>query len=173
MIGQGLAIRRPDLVRGLVLAHTAAQYPPAARQGWAQRIDAVAAGGMAAVADLVVQRYLNEDFIRRHPDVAAQLHEQLLSNDPRGYMASCYAVAKVDWLDVLQRIACPTLVLAGAHDVGATPAMARAIQERIPGAQIEVFEQASHLSLVEQPAAFGRAVHDFLQAVADTPVRST
>jgi 3-oxoadipate enol-lactonase len=168
MVGQGLAIRRPDLLRGLVLAHTAAVYPTAARLAWAQRIEAVRVGGMAAVADLVVQRYLNEDFRRSHPDTTARLRAQLLSNDAVGYSANCHAVAAVDWLDELHRIACPTLVLAGALDVGATPAMAEAIQQRIPGARLEVFDHASHLSPLEQPAAFQRAVHDFLLS-ADSP----
>lgn len=165
MVGQGLAIRRPDLLCGLVLAHTAAVYPPAAQLAWAQRIAAVNGGGMAAVADLVTQRYLNDAFRAAHSDAAASLRGQLLDNDPAGYVANCQAVADVDWLDALHRITCPTLVLAGALDVGATPAMAQAIQQRIPGARLEVFENASHLSPLEQPAAFQRAVHDFLQTL--------
>jgi 3-oxoadipate enol-lactonase len=163
MVGQGLAIRRPDLLQALVLAHTAAVYPTAARQAWAQRIEAVIAGGMPAVADLVVQRYLNDEFRQAHPDEAARLRTQLLGNDPKGYMACCHAVAGVDWLEKLHNITCPTLVLAGALDVGATPAMAKDIQQRIPGARAELIEQASHLSPLEQPAAFQRALDDFFR----------
>jgi 3-oxoadipate enol-lactonase len=163
MVGQGLAIRRPDLLCGLVLAHTVAVYPPAGRSAWAQRIAAVNGGGMAAVADLVTQRYLNDSFRAAHPDAAADLTRQLLHNDPAGYVANCQAIADVDWLDALDRISCPTLVLAGALDAGATPDMARAIAQRIPGAQLEVFENASHLSPLEQPVQFQRAVRDFLR----------
>lgn len=168
MVGQGLAIRRPDLLCGLVLAHTAAVYSPAAREGWAQRIEAVQRGGMAVVVDLVVQRYLNEAFRSAYPDAVAQLRAQLLGNDPAGYAASCQAIAQVDWLAALHAIACPVLVLAGALDAGATPAMAQAIQQEIAGAQLEVFENASHLSPMEQPAQFQRAVHDFLQTLDPT-----
>lgn len=162
MVGQGLAIQRPELLCGAVLAHTAAAYPPAAKLAWDQRIEAVNNGGMAAVADLVTQRYLGEAFRRIHPGVAAQLHEKILKNSPQGYTANCHAVAGVDWLDALYRITCPTLVLAGALDAGATPAMALAIQQRIPGARLELFENASHLSPWEQPAAFHKAIHTFL-----------
>jgi len=164
MVGQGLAIRRPDLLRGLILAHTAAVYPPAARLAWAQRIQDVNSGGMAAVVDRVVQRYLNEAFRMACPDVVAQLEAQILNGDPAGYTAACQAIADVDWLGQLHSISCPTLVLAGALDIGATPDMARAIQQHIPGAQLEIFENASHLSLLEQPAEFQRAVHEFLSA---------
>lgn len=165
MVGQGLAIRRSDLLCGLVLAHTTAVYPSAARLAWAQRIAAVNGGGMAAVADLVTQRYLNDAFRAAHPDATAGLRRQLLDNDPAGYVANCQAVADVDWLDALHRIACPTLVLAGALDVGATPAMAQAIQQRVAGARLEVIDNASHLSPLEQPDAFQHAVHDFLQTL--------
>jgi 3-oxoadipate enol-lactonase len=170
MVGQGLAIQRPELLCGAMLAHTAAAYPPAAQLAWAQRIQAVQTGGMAAVVDLVIQRYLNEAFRLAHPDAVAQLRTQILNNAPDGYTANCQAIADVDWLDALHRISCPTLVLAGALDAGATPAMAQAIAQRIPGAQLEVFENASHLSPLEQPTAFHKAVHDFLKTLDSHPL---
>lgn len=165
MVAQGLAIHRPELVRGIVLANTTSVYPAAARAAWAQRVSAVGAGGMTAVADLVVQRYLHEDFRRENPAVAARLRERILANDPQAYAAACEAVAQVDWLDQLPRIACPALVLAGLRDAGATPEMAEAIHARIPGSRLQVLENASHLSVVEQPAAFATAVEGFLAAI--------
>jgi len=63
-------------------------------------------------------------------------------------------VAGVNYLDQLHRISCPTQVLAGALDAGATPAMAQAIAERIPGARLTVLQEASHLSVAERPEAF-------------------
>jgi 3-oxoadipate enol-lactonase len=43
--------------------------------------------------------------------------------------------------------------------------MAEAIRAGIPGARLEVLEDASHLSVAEQPAAFGTAVEGFLAAI--------
>ena len=54
MIGQGLAARRPDLVRALVLSNTAAKMGDAAM--WQARIDAIRAGGIEALADAVIDR---------------------------------------------------------------------------------------------------------------------
>ena len=162
MVGQGLAIERPGLLRAVVLANTTAVYPEAGKAAWAQRIDAVRSGGMAAVADLVVQRYLHEEFRRAHPEETAQLRERILANEPEAYAKACRAVADVDWLGSLERIRLPALALAGELDAGATPAMAEAIASRIPGARLEVLHGASHLSVLEQPAAFGRAVGEFL-----------
>ena len=67
MVGQGLAIRHPELLRGAVLANTTARYPEAAAATWAARIAAVEQGGMAAVADAVVERYLHADYRAAHP----------------------------------------------------------------------------------------------------------
>lgn len=162
MVGQGLALRHPELVKGLVLANTTARYPDVARDAWRQRIAAVEGGGMAAVADMVVERYLHADFRAGHPEAAQALREQLLRCDPAGYAATCHAVGAVDFLDRLGGIAVPTLVIAGGRDVGATPEMGRAIAERIPGARFEVLEGASHLSVAEEPKAFADLVSGFV-----------
>jgi 3-oxoadipate enol-lactonase len=56
------------------------------------------------------------------------------------------------------------LVIAGALDVGAPPEMAKAIAAAIPGAILKVFDDASHLSVVEQPSAFADTVKAFISA---------
>jgi 3-oxoadipate enol-lactonase len=162
MVAQGLAVRHPELVQRVVLANTVAQYPDAAKSAWTQRIAAVQQGGMAAVADMVVERYLHAAFREAHALAAQGLREQLLRCDPAGYVACCYAVMAVDWLEQLGQVTCPALVIAGARDVGATPAMAQAIAQRIPGARLVELDHASHLSVVEQPQAFVDAVTAFL-----------
>ena len=163
MVGQGLAIRHPELVSRLVLANTTARYPQAAVAGWAQRIATVQAQGMAAVAEIVVERYLHADFRAAHPAVADAIRQRLLSDDAAGYAASCHAVANVDWLDRLAEVRCPTQVIAGALDAGAPPAMGQAIAERIPGATLQVIADASHLSVLETPEEFRQIVGRFLQ----------
>jgi 3-oxoadipate enol-lactonase len=162
MVAQGLAIRHPELVRALLLANTTAQYPEAAQAAWQARIDAVQAGGMASIAQMVVERYLHADFRSAQPAFTAALHAQLLRADAAGYLANCHAVRAVDWLGSLASIRCPTLVLAGARDVGAPPAMGQAIAERIAGAEFEVFDDASHLSVAEQPKRFEAAVRGLI-----------
>ena len=158
MVAQGLAIRYPGLVRGLVLANTTAVYPEAAQAAWQARIDALEAGGIERIVDTVVERYLHAGFRAANPAFAAALRAQLLRADAAGYLANCHAIRAVDWQARLQQIRCPTLVLSGALDAGTTPAMGQAIAERIAGAQFELLEQASHLSVAEQPARFEAAV---------------
>jgi 3-oxoadipate enol-lactonase len=165
MVGQGLAIHHPELLRGVVLANTTARYPDAAAATWAARITAVEKGGMAAVVDAVVERYLGADFRTAHPDQAAALRARLLRCDPAGYVACCRAVASVDWLDGLAHTRIPALVIAGGRDMGATPEMARAIAERIAGAELVIFDEASHLSVAEMPDRFHDVVSAFLKGL--------
>jgi len=162
MVGQGLAIRHPQLVARLVLANTTSIYPDAARAAWAQRIATVESDGMAAVADMVVERYLHADFRAAEPVATEAVRATILRNDAAGYAASCAAVAGVAWLDRLAQIRCPTLVIAGARDAGAPPAMGQAIAERIPGARLEVIANASHLSVLETPTEFDMLLRGFL-----------
>lgn len=172
LVGQGLTLAHPQLVARLVLAHTAAAYPAAARQAFAERIAAVAAGGMAAVVETVVGRYLNAAFRARAPDMAAAIRAKLLAQDPAAYAAACAAAAAADYLELLPAIRVPTLVLAGALDAGTPPALARAIAERIAGAGLVVIDDASHLSVVEAPQAARDLVHAFLPCPGEFPKSS-
>jgi 3-oxoadipate enol-lactonase len=165
MVGQGLAIRHPELVKGLVLANTTSQYPQAAKAMWSQRIATVESKGLAAIVDLVMERYFSADYRASNVQALAGFRGRVLRTDAAGYAASCNAVGSVDWLPRLGEIKCPTLVIAGALDAGAPVAMSQAIAERVASAELVVFDRASHLSVVEEPALFSEALGRFLKRV--------
>jgi L-proline amide hydrolase len=64
-------------------------------------------------------------------------------------------------IDRLDRIAAPTLVIAGEFDE-ATPAAWAPYVERIPDVRAHVFADASHCSHLEKPEEFRGVVADFL-----------
>lgn len=165
LVGQGLAIRHPDLVRGLLLANTAAVYPQAGRDGLAQRAQAVRSGGLAAVVDATLDRFLSAGFRAQRPDAAAAVRADLLRADPEGYALAALAISPTDWRADLGRIRCPVQVVAGAQDTGATVAMAQQIVDGVPGAQLGVLD-AAHLSVIEQPAGFAAALQALLDRIA-------
>jgi 3-oxoadipate enol-lactonase len=162
MVAQGLAVRHPELLRGVVLAHTVAGYGDAARQAWVQRIETVRASGMEAVVDTVVSRYLGRGFLAVHPQAGEALRATLLANDPISYAASCQAVAQVDWRAALPGVRCSTLVIAGRHDLGAPVDEAQRIAAAIPGAHLLILEHSAHLSPLEEPQALVAALGQFL-----------
>jgi len=166
MVGQGLAVRHPELIKALVLANTTSKYPPAAGAVFEQRIGTVKSGGMAAVVESVLERYFSAAFRAAQPEAVTAFRAKVLKTDSVGYAACCAAVGGVDWLERLNTVKCQTLIIAGALDVGAPPAMSQAMAEKIPGAELVVFDEASHLSVAEQPALFAQTLQRFLARVA-------
>lgn len=161
MVAQGLAVRHPALLRGVVIANSGARYSDEARAAWAQRIASVQQHGLAAVADATMERWFTPAFRAAQPAVVERHRQAILRTSVAGYLACCHAVAAVDWLDALAQVTTPALVIAGTQDAGAPPAMSEAIAGRIPGARLELLETA-HLSVAEQPQAFERLLRGFV-----------
>jgi 3-oxoadipate enol-lactonase len=163
MVGQELALRHPQKVQALVLANTPSAYPEEAQAGWAQRIAGIEQGGLEAIVDGALQRWFHPGFHAEHPEVVAHWRARVLLCDAAAYVACCRAIAGIDTTSRLPGIAVPTLVIAGALDQGTPPAMAQAIAQGIPGAQLTVLPDASHLSVLEQPRAFRSALDGWLR----------
>ena len=62
----------------------------------------------------------------------------------------------------LEQVAVPAHVVVGDEDQLTPPQMSRQMAERIPGARLTLIEGAGHLSNIEQPESFNRAVLAFL-----------
>jgi len=166
MVGQELALAHPRRLKALVIANSTSRYDEAGRAQWAQRIAAVEAGGPEAVADGAMQRWFSPAFRAERPAAVARWRRRVATTPKAGYLGACHAVMHMDTAALLPRVALPVLVIAGALDQGTPPAMSQAIAQAIPGARLEVIDEAAHLSVLEQPAAFERAVRDFLATLA-------
>src|SRR5512146_685391 len=166
MVAQGLAVRYPELVRGIVVANSTSKYPAEAAPNWADRIAKVDAGGMPAIAELVIERYFSAAFRAERADVVAHYRDIVLRSDPAGYVACCHAIAGVDWPGRLAQVKVPALVVAGALDVGAPPSMSQAIAERIAGSRLVVLDGVAHLSSAERPEALAALVREFVAGLA-------
>ena len=79
-----------------------------------------------------------------------------------GYVGCCHAIPKINLTQRLKEIDCPSLVIVGEQDAGTPIEMSREIHAALPGSELVVIPSASHLSNLEQPAAFLRALTTFL-----------
>lgn len=165
MVGQELALRHPTLVRALVLANTTSAYPDAARHAWQERIATVREQGIEAIADAVMARYFHDGFRAEQPATVARFRRRLTSTDPLGYIGCCNAVGTVDTTSRLHQINAPTLVIAGELDQGTPPAMSQTLTEAIAGARMVVINDASHVSVIEQPQRFAGIVTEFISGL--------
>lgn len=164
MIGQAFALAHPQRLGRLVLANTTSAYGADGPKMWEARMKAVREGGMAAIAELVMQRYFSNEFRERHPEIVARVKERVLTTPAKGYIACCAAIRDLDFTSRLGAIHARTLVIAGGKDAGTPPAMSEEIVKRIPGSRLAVLPEAAHLSAVEAPGAFDALVRDFLAA---------
>jgi len=158
-VGMWLAVNAPERIDRLVLADTAGKFGTAEK--WNARIEAVRRGGLGAIADGVLEGWFTPRFRERAPEAVARLRQMLLAAPIEGYLASCAAVRDADLRNAIDRIACPTLVIVGTHDVPTPPAEARALAERIAGARCVELD-AAHISNVEAAERFTAELVAFL-----------
>jgi 3-oxoadipate enol-lactonase len=91
------------------------------------------------------------------------LLESFAATHPESYIKTIEASVAHDRAAPLEQIRVPTLVITGTEDQVYPPAMAHDIARRIPGAQLVEIEGAGHMSNLEQPERFNRALMDFLK----------
>ncbi len=160
--GLWLGVNAPERLNALVVCNSAAKIGTA--QAWNERANTLRQGGaeqMRALAESAPSRWFGETFIQQSPELLKQMQDSLAKLDPLGYAACCDALADSDLREQISSIAVPTLLLAGQWDPVTTVADAQAMQARIAGSKVAIVP-ASHLSNLEAPEAFERAVLSFL-----------
>ncbi|MGI1660875.1 3-oxoadipate enol-lactonase [Palleronia sp. KMU-117] len=161
MVAQGLAVKRLDQVRAMVLSNTAAKIGTA--ETWAARIDTVRAGGIEALADATMERWFTPAF-RATPQV--QLWRNMLTRQPEdGYAGCAAAISGTDFYTTTASLSLPTLAIAGDHD-GSTPAdLVRETAALVKGSRFQLIRGAGHLPCVEKPEAYAAALTGFLRDI--------
>jgi 3-oxoadipate enol-lactonase len=160
MVGQWLLTHHRERIGKAVLANTAALMAPA--ELWNGRIRNVSVNGMAAIVDATIERWFTKGFVARAPKEIAAVKKMIASTPAQGYCGCCAAIRDMDQRESIRGITNPVLLISGAHDPATTPAMMELMKERIRGAQW-ISLDASHISNMEQPAAFTGAVKEFLK----------
>ncbi|WP_424985597.1 3-oxoadipate enol-lactonase [Microbulbifer sp. S227A] len=161
MIAQGLAVKRLDMVRAMVLSNTAAKIGTA--DMWNDRIRAVQSGGITSLADPVMERWFSKAF-RNTPELA--LWRNMLIRQPvEGYAGCSAAIAGTDFYTPTSGLRLPTLGIAGDQDGATPPDLVRETVDLIPGSQFHLMKGAGHLPCVENPIEYARVLTQFL---ADT-----
>ena len=159
LIAQGLTMARPDLVAGLVLADTAHKIGTA--EMWGQRMAAIEEGGIASIADAILERWFTEDFRESDPIALTGWHAMLTRTPKAGYLGTCAALRDSDLTEQAKEIAVPALCVVGDEDGATPPALVRQMADLIPGARYEVIAGAGHLPCIEQPAVLADLILDF------------
>ena len=161
MVAQGLAVKRLDLVRAMVLSNTAARIGIASQ--WEDRIEAIRAGGLEAIADPTMQRWFSRPFRAAGQD--APWRDLLTRCNLEGYAGCAAAIAGTDFYTPTASLTLPTLAIAGSEDGSTPPDLVRETADLIRGADFRLIRGAGHLPCIEEPEAFAEALTGFLTAI--------
>ena len=161
-------MRRPDLVRSLVLQSTWAA-PDTWLRSWFRFIQWLAEVAPSERA-LLEGFFLDIYTARAHADgrVATFIDEVLAFPHPQStadLQRYLDALLDHDTTGRLPQITAPTLVIAGGADSTARPELGRAVAEAIPGARFEVLEGESHQPFQEIPDEWNARVDAFWRDV--------
>lgn len=160
MVAQGLAAKRLDLIRALILSNTATKI--GTREMWQARIATIAKGGMAAAAPALMERWFTRAFRAKggHAAFEAELKQVSLT----GYLAGAEAISGSDFYTTTAALRLPTLVIAGAEDGSTPPDLMREMAALIHGARFELMRNAGHLPPIEAPEDYAKLISGFIAA---------
>lgn len=159
--------RHPDLLRGLVLADT---RPGAdddeGRENRLRTAQTARSSGARPIATGMIPALLAPGTRADQPDVVERVRAMIHETAPATLVAALAGMAaRHDSTGDLPGIRVPTLVVVGEHDELTPPDVARAMADAIPDARFREVPGAGHVSNLENPEAFNRALQEFLERV--------
>jgi len=177
-VGMRLAIRKPELLRTLILVDTAADSEPRANVPKYRAMSFLTRMfGYRIVLGAVMKIMFGPPFLKDAARSAQRrtMEQHLLGlrdAETRAALESVITRRPVE--DELGKIKTPTLVLHGAEDRAIVTPRARKMADAIPSARWVTIPRAGHTSTVEEPDAIVRALDEFLSDSRDrapTPPR--
>jgi len=157
----------PDKTASLVLCDTRAEGDaPEARKNREEFIHAVETNGAEEAVKRMIPNYFTAATYTYKPELVAQAKDIIRKQSPKDITDAMRAIMqRNDSSSLLPNIHCPVLVLNGVDDKLTTPDTARSISSRIPGSQLQLLAEAGHISNMEQPEEFNRALLDHIEEV--------
>jgi 3-oxoadipate enol-lactonase len=156
-VAQHMALKAPDRVLSLTLCASFARLDPLGRRVLSNMREALEwRMSWADHARHSVQNFVSADFFNSNPERVAAI-EKLIGGETR--LPACYihqnnACQTHDTVPQLSKIRQPALIMAGDADPICSMAATRMLSEGLPNARTEIFRNASHFFLMEQPEKF-------------------
>ena len=166
-VAQHMALQAPERIISLVLCASFAQLDPLGRRVLLNMREALEwRMNWADHARHSVQNFVSADFFNRYPERVAAI-EALIGGETR--LPACYirqneACQLHDTVGDLHRIRQPTLIMGGDSDPICSLTATGVLSVGLPNARAEIFSNASHFFLMEQPEKFIRLLTQWLAA---------
>jgi (E)-2-((N-methylformamido)methylene)succinate hydrolase len=149
-------------VCSLTLISTAYRRLKSQRDMMLKRVEQARKHGPQANADSAIQRWFSAAFQSEQREWVKAVRDRIASNDADGYViaSDMYARADQETADMLRDIHVPTLVMGGALDMGATPAMAKGLAGAINGAKLQIVPRQRHMLPIEAAHIVNKLIAD-------------
>lgn len=163
MVGQQLGAWHGERLASLTLCATTSDAPKAA---WDTRVREARAEGVASMVEATVDRWVTPEFKQQHPERMEQMRAMVRGTSHDGYVGCAAAIRDMQLASVLNRIAVPTLVVAGEADTSTPLPVLERIAAAIPNAQWLTVPGAAHMPTMERPELCNPALEHFLLAAS-------
>jgi pimeloyl-ACP methyl ester carboxylesterase len=156
--------RAPERFFRMILADTRPQADtPEGREARRTMLELVRRGGARAVAGEMLPKLLGETSKRERPELEEAVRDMIEINGTPGIAGAIEAMmTRPDSTPLLSAIGVPALILVGAEDTLTPPADSESMNRQIGRSQLVILPRAGHLSSLESPDAFSRALASFL-----------
>ena len=157
----------PMRARVLVLADTRAQADTEeAKQNREKQAEKALKEGMEGIADALLPKLLAAETVSARPEIVKRVRKMIVETAPEGAAAALRGMAqRQDQTSFLSRIIAPTLIIVGSEDTLTPAGDAEMMHREIGGSRLEVIKGAGHVSNIEKPEEFNRALIKFLRDV--------
>ena len=167
MIGMRIALKRPDLLKSLILMETSADPEPAENGPKYRMLNFIARWfGLRVVAGQVMPIMFGKRFMSDPARAAERKHwrERIIARDRLGITRAVMGV--IERKSVYERlgaIAVPTLIIVGEEDTATVPEKSERMHAAIAGSQLVRLPWGGHSSTIEEPEAVNAAIESFLK----------
>ena len=163
MTAVALAEQHPDRLDRIVPCDCGPASTPQSAQQWAERIELARAKGMESLVEPTVGRWCPPEFLSAHKNRADKLRQMIRTTPLNGFIGCASALSNFDLRPGLSGITTKAQFICGTKD--ATFPGTRALNAAVAGSTMVEMEGAGHISNVEKPEAFTKALKSFLAAV--------
>jgi len=158
----GLAELHPDRVDRVVVCDSPGMSTPATARQWEERIAAAQKGGMESLVESTMARWFPPETHAANPLHLDKVRQMIRTTPVNGFIGCAAALADHDYNTAVSTVTRPVLFVAGSKD-GVTPAAMRDMNARLKGSRYVELEGAGHISNLDRPAEFTKAVREFLE----------
>ncbi len=160
-VAVGVALDVPKLVRGLVLVSPWSHTDEHVRDLVGRLLRLAKAKRMPAHMDLLHRYLFPPAYSENHLPEVQWLRTMSLEQDNKMVANTWAACQTLDLRHQLGEVKAPTLVIAGMNDLFIPPYLVRALADRLPDVELEIWEETGHFPFLEDPVRFNRRLEAF------------